>query len=948
MKSTLLLLASVALTGNVVAQSLTTQPATLTRVQTAPSVRQLQPLATQVNTDIKVRRNSVELSKFRAISPELAPKNFQVRNSLSAALQPAGNKSGKSVMSASNRAAFGELSSVQLSAASEGTLTGLDSVYYAVGTYEVGSNTQATTSWEMRVYPLSGDTVVLRNLIPFTASGWEDVQTQVKAIYSDGSLRVLPAQYVASAQRSSGDTYDIFLCEAMNPDQPFTLKVASDGSSLTLDDYSLLCYAIQLAGGNYTFNVDDDFEFFTLFDAVEYSNDASILNTIPATIYGKGQDYYTANTTTWETYYYTIDDATMAVYDLIPFSDYDEPVGAYATVSGSVVTISNEQPLLTYSNESGATYALCLVDLSKSTETTAVLSDISFQFDEEGAVVVPDGAIWVYWAAPYDADANTVDLTVDNGGIYEGYYNLDYSVEDWGSDIPVARGEAQDFMLHASFSEDFYIFGPYSFIAADRDLTFHSTTPAPYDSIGWAMNVYEYVWNGSSYEIQLVDTEISYDEDLNFTSGVGTFYTSPYLSVLNKGNFAAAYLWSLNYFSNYAPGNLFASGSESDLYYTSQSKQYYASTASYDNAYTFNLYSTNGEKASSVYSYQGKPASPIFFTGVKLFGASFACTDPKASLKLLIRHCHRNANGGIVPGDTIAIATATTADWKVGLQGTSLTYGNITFSDFFVENEYGFEEEYEGILNIEDEFLFELQGLDNAAITFYPMSEDNADVNGSLNTALAIASDPETLLYSQYANDRLYYAYEGFSMGYLYTEDEKSVRIPDEGGIASWTIYPGSYGEDDNGNPTTALWNADGYVEPDWVHVQIVSEDYTTNNDFVLQAAVDALPAGVSGRSCILKYMQWGASITLEILQGDATSGIESISAESRVYAATVVGDNIQVSCPSDVKNVTLYDATGARVATVPVVEGKAVIRGARTGLNIVNFGGKQSVKVIK
>ena len=52
------------------------------------------------------------------------------------------------------------------------------------------------------------------------------------------------------------------------------------------------------------------------------------------------------------------------------------------------------------------------------------------------------------------------------------------------------------------------------------------------------------------------------------------------------------------------------------------------------------------------------------------------------------------------------------------------------------------------------------------------------------------------------------------------------------------------------------------------------------------------------------------------------------------------------VTCPAEVKEVSLYNAAGLLLGKTPVVNGKAQMQGAK-GLNIVSFDGANAVKVI-
>ncbi len=146
---------------------------------------------------------------------------------------------------------------------------------------------------------------------------------------------------------------------------------------------------------------------------------------------------------------------------------------------------------------------------------------------------------------------------------------------------------------------------------------------------------------------------------------------------------------------------------------------------------------------------------------------------------------------------------------------------------------------------------------------------------------------------------------------------------------------------------------------PEWVEIAAIDTSYYAYSDpqhvhnlVAIALGADALPAGVDGRTgdVILTTSDGAASMTLRVIQGtdEYINSIDNVKVSGAAYRATVAGDDIVVFCPADVKTVNLYNAAGALVSTVAVENGKAVIKNAPAGLNLVNFNGKQSVKVVK
>jgi hypothetical protein len=608
-------------------------------------------------------------------------------------------------------------------------------------------------------------------------------------------------------------------------------------------------------------------------------------------------------------------------------------VEIYGVRQGNKITIPSTYLLYRYD----ATRYITLVDLSASTETEVVVSDIVLTVEEDGSYSIPAGSMIAYWVSPLEN--GQLNLTSEDAGIYQGYYNVIYSTKEWTAKMPTAYAESDGVTLYGSFSDAYGLAYTFGMVAPYQTLTYTATTPASYGAT-------------ATWKAYTMDDDWAIADSLEATGATFGYYadplylhSSPFLTVSNEAGTDSKNVNATDYYLEDEYIYVIPGGSATNYAYY-QGTYYHYSTAQYDRGLSL----ANFVGANSVISYQGKPKSPLYFESVALSALNFTAKSDDVKLTLLIRRCSRDAEGNIVPGDTIAASDATIADWVSSFTSGSYTCGFINFKNFYVFDEFGFTYPYDkDYLQISDEFMFEILGLDNSNLTVYFLQEKDYDVNGSKFTAYSLAKNPDYVRYESDANARIFFYLDDFAYGYLHTEQPTSVHFGSEGGSYAWNIQPMFRDADTNGNPTTALWYKEGTEFPEWITDSITSETYTSEKyEFTYEIQVAALPEGVSGRSALIQLEQWGAALSLEVLQGDAVSGIEGVATETRAYKATVQGSNIVVACPADVKNATLYDATGARVATVPVVGGKAVIPGARQGLNIVNFGGKTSVKVMK
>lgn len=331
---------------------------------------------------------------------------------------------------------------------------------------------------------------------------------------------------------------------------------------------------------------------------------------------------------------------------------------------------------------------------------------------------------------------------------------------------------------------------------------------------------------------------------------------------------------------------------------------------------------------STIYSYQGKPATPLYLTGVTLPLVSFSATDD-FNLHIKLCKCTRNSRGNLTLGDVIAEGDATldnvVDDYDAGIKA-------IEFTELYVEDEFGMSETVD-YLFVEDEFVIVIEGWDNGTFSGVLGSQE---YNFNEITSTWFQSTGETRLRSYSGGwPQLFIGLLDATYGYLYTEDDTNLIFAAEGGTSSIHINPMYYGVDDEtGDPTYNLYT-ESVIEdgeetdeiPDWISIEIANEDYTTATatdddgyeytyfvngiDYDMVITVDALPEGVSNRTAKFVFFQTGAKLTVTVVQDVDPDGISTVVEKtpiknSRAYnlAGQPVGKNYKGVVVKDGKKV--------------------------------------------
>ena len=278
-----------------------------------------------------------------------------------------------------------------------------------------------------------------------------------------------------------------------------------------------------------------------------------------------------------------------------------------------------------------------------------------------------------------------------------------------------------------------------------------------------------------------------------------------------------------------------------------------------------------------IYAYQGKPAAPIYFTGVTLPLVSFQLKDAdNFKLHINVYKCHRAQDGKLSLGDLIAQSDVTSEN--VGEEVLGVT--NVTFDGFYIEDEDGMSQDVD-YLQLDDEFVIEITDWDNGTFSAVMGSQD---VNlSSVPSAYFRRTGEEGIRRWTTWFPTLLVGLNDVVTGYLYTTDATDIKLDAAGGEATMNVEAMLRSV----NSETGAYEYRLFIDeiivdgesveevPEWLSIGIgnVSESGT---NFTLGFEAAALPEGVAGRKVTVKFMQEGAFLTVNLTQGEPT-GISSV-----------------------------------------------------------------------
>lgn len=301
----------------------------------------------------------------------------------------------------------------------------------------------------------------------------------------------------------------------------------------------------------------------------------------------------------------------------------------------------------------------------------------------------------------------------------------------------------------------------------------------------------------------------------------------------------------------------------------------------------------NGTSMSTIYSYQGKPATPLYLTGVTLPMVSFEAKED-FNLHIKLCKCERSLTGTLKLGDIIAEGDATlenvNSDYDAGITA-------VEFTELYVEDEFGMSEALD-YLFIEDEFVIVIEGWDNGTFSGVLGSQE-FNFNEITSTWFQATGQDRLRSYGG-GWPQLFIGLLDATYGYLHTEDNTDLSFGKDGGTSTLHIDPMYYSVDEETEEYSYLLYVESVTEdgeeaeeiPEWISVDIANEDYTTaigtdeegneyeyfvnGIDYDMVITVDALPEGVDGRTAEMVFMQKGALLKVKVSQGEM-QGISTV-----------------------------------------------------------------------
>ena len=577
---------------------------------------------------------------------------------------------------------------------------------------------------------------------------------------------------------------------------------------------------------------------------------------LQASYNGRGQNYQTKKDTAWVMKSVSDKEGNKYLSEVIPLPDSwasMESIVVEYTLSGNTITIAPQKVA------SSKSYYFYLH--SWASEDGAIVLTLN----DDGSLTTIDGEDIAYSAFTEDR------FDLSKGGPYAGpvldIENVKYYM-DGQVVVPISGYEPEGLFLHVSpnVNGNYYtnLLAP-----AYGDVTLVNRTDGEADSYQWTLQAVEYNSVLKEYE-PAGDPLTATTKDFTFNTGKSSFNPAELVASFG-GHSSDAFTWN--------PATWYAGGMASDWDDGSTPTMTFTkANPSGDLNAPLNLAGCR-----SIILYQGKPASPLYFTGINTMLYQFAQTDNNVpvSLTCKIYKATRDANGRLSMGELIAQSDLNTDMIETG----SWIATRLNWTNFYVEDELGLTEELDYLM-IEDEFAVVLEGWDNGTFSGRPLTFDSPNTKGFSST-FAITTTQEEYSGSGWSyTGNVILGFIDATYGYLHTTDKTDLAFDAAGGTATIHVEPMLYSTDSETEQPTYRLFIESILEdgeeaeevPEWLTFGVANEDYDKGIDYDLVVEVAALPEGVTSRTAEVKFMQEGALLTVKVAQGE-DAGVEGVKA---------------------------------------------------------------------
>ena len=475
-------------------------------------------------------------------------------------------------------------------------------------------------------------------------------------------------------------------------------------------------------------------------------------------------------------------------------------------------------------------------------------------------------------------DANSADgkitLTLDNNGNIIGTYSLSYNI--YSSPIydpaaalpyyyeaysnvkynlpgavvaPEVSFETSNLVLFADLGVDGYAYNTnYAMTSAYAPLSFANLT---------VDKATEWQWSAIRESADGEETLTGNEKDFVINTVGLDVYSDIKLIGVNQTSASDPFVFGVGRTEEVGlpESYIFAGGTQ---YEYELSEGTYATMSRLNPAYdvTFYLNWATPDRATNsmhkIYNYFEKPATPLYIEGVTIPVLS-GTFNRDFNLHMTIYEVEYTGSKPVF-GRIIAESDATIANIV-----DNGNVGGINFTDLYVEDEIGMSEIIE-FLHIDTEFMIVIEGWDNGTFSAVPAVNDPdlGLANTRTSTWFEMTGEEGTMYAYSSWKTPLLIGLTGATYGWLHTEDDTNVTIAAEGGEATIHIASAMY-------PAEYTWIDDETETPEWLDFSLLPGETDYDFDFVFKA--DALPEGVESREAEVTFVQWGAKLTVKVVQ---------------------------------------------------------------------------------
>lgn len=464
---------------------------------------------------------------------------------------------------------------------------------------------------------------------------------------------------------------------------------------------------------------------------------------------------------------------------------------------------------------------------------------------------------------------------INNGGTYGGLVqrtdNIKYFAEGQERPVeaPTATYDPASTMLNVTFSTNgFNMRSNISMVPGYAEIPYSNTSTNINDATSWSWEICDSIWNAETGTYNAGNTVKGTDENFSFLTQGSATYGQPILTATNTAG-------EQSQSATYTIGGYISCGDDISSYGDSETGDWQASLASTKNGLVaYSDYGTpdvsGNQGTTTFYLYQGKPAAPLYFTGINLMVYKFT-QNSDFNLTARIVEATRSANGRLTLGETIAYADA--SEYVAMTEAQGFLY----FNDMYVLDEDEMSESIDHLF-IDKEFAIVIEGWNNGTFSGIPVAEEN---NPNENGLPNIFFDYEgSSGYTNFIGDctHMYVGFNEAAYGYMHTTSATDFIVLADGEEFTISVDNAMLRSvSETGEASPRVFVSEDC--PEWITFDVtnVNEEATS---FDIKVIVEKNEG--EAREAKFYLYQEGAKIDVTVMQttNDINTGITSVAAD--------------------------------------------------------------------